>query len=208
MRALILVDIQRDFLPGGALAVPEGEAVVPVANRIQPVFDLVVATQDWHPADHGSFASNHPGRRPGETVKRDGLEQILWPDHCLQGSPGADFAPGLKMNRVEAIFRKGTDARIDSYSGFFDNGHRKDTGLGAYLKHRGVEEVFLAGLAQDVCVKFTALDAVAQGFATRLVTDGTRPVNLEPTDGRRALEELPTKGVALLTSDELKGVPA
>lgn len=198
MRTLILVDIQNDFLPGGALAVPRGDQVVPVANRLQPRFDLVVATQDWHPPGHGSFASRHPGKKPGDLAELGGLPQVLWPDHCVQGSPGADFAPGLEMGRVEAIFRKGTDRAIDSYSGFFDNGKRKSTGLGDYLKGRGADELFVLGLATDYCVKFTALDARRLGFQVFLVEDGCRGVELEPGDVARAVEEMRAAGVQVV----------
>jgi nicotinamidase/pyrazinamidase len=204
MRALILVDIQNDFLPGGALAVPRGDEVIAVANRLQTRFDLVVATQDWHPARHGSFASRHPGRKPGELAELGGLPQVLWPDHCVQGSSGAAFAPGLEMNRVEAIFRKGTDPGIDSYSGFFDNGHRKSTGLGDYLKGRGADEICLLGLATDNCVKFTALDARQLGFRTFLVEDGSRGVELQPGDVARAIEEMREAGVRIVRSGELR----
>lgn len=204
MRALILVDIQNDFLPGGALAVPRGDEVIPVANRLQTRFDLLVATQDWHPARHGSFASRHPGRKPGELAELGGLPQVLWPDHCVQGSSGAAFAPGLEMNRVETIFRKGTDPGIDSYSGFFDNGHRKSTGLGDYLKGRGADEIYLLGLATDYCVKFTALDARQLGFRTSLVEDGSRGVELQPGDVARAIEEMREAGVRIVRSGELR----
>jgi nicotinamidase/pyrazinamidase len=198
MRALILVDIQNDFLPGGALAVPRGDEVVPIANQSQQEFGLVVATQDWHPRGHGSFASRHPGRRPGELAELAGLPQILWPDHCVQGTPGAAFARGLEMNRVEAIFRKGTDPQIDSYSGFFDNGHRKSTGLGDYLRGRGASEVHVMGLAADYCVKFTALDARELGFRTVVHLDGTRGVELRPGDVDRAVQELRAAGVQVV----------
>ena len=203
-RALILVDIQNDFLPGGALAVPRGNEVIPVANALQPRFELVVATQDWHPPRHGSFASRYPGRRPGEMAELGGLPQVLWPDHCVQGSHGAAFAADLEMNRVEAIFRKGTDPGIDSYSGFFDNGHRKSTGLGDFLKGRGVSEVYVLGLATDYCVKFTALDARQLGFRAVLVEDGSRGVELQPGDVARALEETRAAGVAVLRSSDLQ----
>ncbi len=202
MRALILVDIQNDFLPGGALAVPRGDEVIPVANRLQPRFDLVVATQDWHPRGHGSFASSHPGRKPGEIGELAGLPQVFWPDHCVQGSAGAAFAPGLDMDRVEAIFRKGTDPAIDSYSGFFDNGHRKSTGLGDYLKGRGATEVYVLGLATDYCVKSTALDARDLGFRTFLVEDGTRGVELQRGDVGRAVDQMRQAGVQVLRSGE------
>ena len=198
MRALILVDIQNDFLPGGALAVPRGDEVVPLANRAQQEFALVVATQDWHPPDHRSFASVHPGRSPGELAELAGLPQILWPDHCVQGTHGAAFAAGLDMNRVEAIFRKGTDPHIDSYSGFFDNCHRKSTGLGDYLRGRGASEVHVMGLATDYCVKFTALDALELGFRTFIHLDGTRGVELRPGDVDRAVQELRAAGVQVV----------
>ena len=167
MNALILVDIQNDFLPGGALPVAEGDQIVPIVNRLLPAFEIVVATKDWHPANHGSFAANHPGKKPGEVIELHGLPQTLWPTHCVQDTPGAAFAPGFDTLRIRQVFRKGTDAGIDSYSGFFDNGHRKATGLGDFLKARQVEEVFIAGLATDYCVKFTALDAVGLGLKTR-----------------------------------------
>ncbi len=200
---LILGDLQNDFLPGGALAVPRGDEVIPVANRVQPRFDLVVAIQDWHPRGHGSFASSHLGRRPGDVIDLAGLPQVLWPDHCVQGSPGAGFAPGLEMNRVEAIFRKGTDPGIDSYSAFFDNGHRRSTGLGDYLRGRGVHDVYVLGLATDYCVKFTALDARALGFRTLLVEDGCRGIDLRPGDVARALGEMRAAGVEIVRSDGL-----
>src|SRR5437016_2795927 len=132
----------RDFLPGGALSVPEGDAVIPVANRLQPAFPLVVATQDWHPANHGSFASNHSGKKPGEIITLNGLTQILWPDHCVQGTRGAEFVKGLSTDKIARVFQKGTDPAVDSYSGLFDNGHRKDTGLGDFLMDQKVDDVY------------------------------------------------------------------
>ncbi len=195
MDALILVDLQNDFLPGGALAVAEGDRVVPLANRLQRAFELVVATQDWHPAGHRSFAANHAGRTPGEGIELDGLNQVLWPAHCVQGSAGAAFAAGLEMNRVEAIFRKGTDPRVDSYSGFFDNGHRRATGLGGYLTGRGASRVAVCGLATDYCVKFTALDARRLGFDVTLIADACRGVDLAAGDVGRAVDEMRAAGV-------------
>ncbi len=202
MRALILVDIQNDFLPGGSLAVPEGDAVVPVANAVKAEFDLVVATQDWHPPDHGSFASNHEGTKPGDVGELAGLSQVFWPDHCMQGSVGAQFPAALDLHGV-TIFRKGTDRAIDSYSGFYDNGHRKATGLGEFLNRQGVTDVFVLGLATDYCVKFTALDAADLGFRTSLVEDGCRGVNLSPDDSARAIEEMASAGVMVVTSKEV-----
>ena len=204
MKALVLVDIQNDFLPGGALAVPRGDEVVPIANRLQPRFGLVVATQDWHPPGHGSFASTRPGRKPGDLAELAGLPQVLWPDHCVQGTAGASFAPALAMNRVEAIVRKGTDPTIDSYSGFFDNGHRKATGLGDYLRGRGATDLYVLGLATDYCVKYTALDAVQLGFRTFLVQDGSRGVELSKGDVAKALDEARKAGVQIVQSGDVQ----
>ena len=200
MDALILVDIQHDFCPGGALAVPEGDAIIQKVNALQAHFPLVVATQDWHPASHGSFAANHAGRAIGETIALDGLQQILWPVHCVQGSAGAAFHDALHLHRVEAIFRKGTAEQIDSYSGFFDNGHRKSTGLADYLRGKGVAGVAVVGLAADYCVKFTALDALKEGFQTQLITDAARGVNLQPEDTRQAFAAVAKAGGQLMTS--------
>jgi nicotinamidase/pyrazinamidase len=203
MKALILVDIQNDFLPGGALAVPGGDEILPVVNRLQDHFDLIVATQDWHPAAHGSFAANHPGKSPGERIDLHGFPQILWPVHCVQGTRGADFAPGLHREKWARVFPKGTDPVIDSYSGFFDNGHRRATGLGDYLREQGVTEVYVTGLATDYCVKFTALDAVKLGFRTMLIEDACRGVNLQPGDVRQAIDEMSAAGIHVLKSTEL-----
>lgn len=203
MRALILVDLQNDFLPGGALAVAEGDRVLPVAAALIPAFPLVVATQDWHPAEHGSFAANHPGRAPGEVITLAGLPQVLWPVHCVQDTRGAALADGLPRAAIDRVFPKGTDPAIDSYSGFFDNGHRRSTGLGEFLKARGVDTVAVLGLATDYCVKFTALDARAQGLTTLLVEDGCRGVELRPGDVGRALDELRAAGVVVTSSAAL-----
>jgi nicotinamidase/pyrazinamidase len=200
MNALILTDIQNDFLPGGALAVRGGDEVIPIANRLQPEFDLVVATQDWHPADHGSFAANHSGRAVGETINLNGLPQILWPVHCVQGTPGADFPSDLRTYAIQRTFQKGMDPSVDSYSGFFDNGRRKDTGLGAYLWREGVEQVYVMGLTTDYCVKFTALDAVSLRFETYVILDGCRGVELQPGDVDRAVSQLRQSGVAIVRS--------
>jgi nicotinamidase/pyrazinamidase len=205
MNALILVDIQNDFVPGGALAVPDGDRIVPVVNRLQPRFDLVVATQDWHPADHGSFAANHAGRQPGQQIDLNGLPQILWPIHCVQDTNGADFVPGLDRGKWGRVFVKGTDPQIDSYSGFYDNGHRQATGLGDYLREKGVTDVYVAGLATDYCVKFTALDARQLGFNTHLIEDACRGVNLQPGDVDRAIEEMRAAGVNIVTDVDALG---
>jgi nicotinamidase/pyrazinamidase len=203
MKVLILVDLQNDFLPGGALAVPDGDAVIPVANRLHAAFPLVVATQDWHPPNHGSFASNHPGKNVFEQIDLNGLRQTLWPAHCVQGTAGAELAPRLQRERIARIFPKGTDAGIDSYSGFFDNGHRKSTGLGDWLKAKGVTEVFVCGLATDYCVKFTALDAAQLGFKTQFIEDASRGVNLRPNDVQNAIAEMNRAGIVTVQSPEM-----
>ena len=203
MKALILVDIQTDFLPGGALAVPDGDTIIPVVNRLQVKFPLVVATQDWHPANHGSFAANHPGKNVFEQIDLNGLTQTLWPVHCVQGTPGAELAAGLDRERIAKIFPKGTDAGIDSYSGLFDNGHRKSTGLGEWLKAKGVTEVFVCGLATDYCVKFTALDAAQMGFKTNFIEDASRGVNLQPNDMANAIAEMTRAGIVVVRSQQV-----
>jgi nicotinamidase/pyrazinamidase len=201
--ALILVDVQKDFLPGGALAVTGGDQIVPIIKSIQPKFQFTVATQDFHPVDHGSFASNHPGKNTGELIDLNGLSQILWPVHCVQGSKGAAFHSDLNQEEWKAIFQKGKNPLVDSYSGFFDNARRGDTGLGDFLKKNGILTVYIAGLALDYCVKYTALDAISLGFETFLVVDATRAVNLNSTDGAEAIQELRLAGVKIIQSTDL-----
>lgn len=203
MRALIVVDVQNDFCPGGALAVPMGDRVVPVVNRLMPAFDLVVATQDWHPADHGSFAASHPGRRVGEQIVLDGLAQILWPVHCVAETAGAQLHPELDRQRIGLVVRKGTERQIDSYSAFFDNGHRRATPLHEELARRGITRVYVCGLATDYCVKFTALDAVELGYPTYAVCDAMQGVNLQPGDAQRALDTMAACGVHLVDASSL-----
>lgn len=202
MRALILTDIQNCFLPGGALPVTDGDAVVPVANRLTPHFELVVATKDWHPADHGSFASTH-GRHVGETIDLHGVPQILWPDHCVQGTEGSEFAPGFRTERIAKIILKATDPGIDSYSAFYDNARRRDTGLADYLAENDVDEIYVMGLATDYCVKFTVLDARRLGFRTYLVVDGCRGVDLQPDDSEKAIREMEEAGAVAVDSDRV-----
>ncbi len=203
MRALILTDIQNDFLPGGALAVPDGDRIIPLANKLQVAFPLVVATQDWHPPNHGSFAANHPGRKPFEQIDLGGLPQTLWPVHCVQNTSGAEFSPALDRARIARVFPKGTDPGIDSYSGLFDNGHRKSTGLGEWLQAQGVTEVYICGLTTDYCVKFTALDAAGMGLKTHVVEDACRGVNLQPGDVAQAIDEMKEAGVEVTLSELL-----
>ena len=201
--ALLLVDIQNDFMPDGSLPVPEGDAVVPVANALQKKFSVVVASQDWHPPGHASFASEHAGHEPFEVIEFDGLEQVLWPDHCLQNSVGAEFHPDLDLRGVTHILRKGIDPRIDSYSAFFDNGHRRSTGLDALLRGLDVDTVYIAGLAQDVCVYFTAMDAVECGFRTCLVEDGTRGVDAQEGDVGKVNRKMREAGVEFISSESV-----
>jgi nicotinamidase/pyrazinamidase len=203
MNALIIVDLQNDFLPGGALAVPHGDEVIPLANQLQPRFDLVLATQDWHPPDHGSFSPNHPGKKPGERIMLDGIEQILWPVHCVQNTHGAEFAPSFDTSRIAHVFHKGTERNIDSYSTFFDNAHRRHTGLAHYLDKRGIKDIYLMGLALDYCVKYSTLDARHLGLNTYVIVDGCRAIELESGDIARALAEMKRAGAVLLKSSEL-----
>jgi nicotinamidase/pyrazinamidase len=201
MNALIIVDVQNDFLPGGTLAVKDGDEVIPVINKLQSHFELVVATQDWHPADHKSFASSHPGKKIFEEILLDGLPQVLWPDHCVQESRGAEFSSLLETKKIEAIFRKGMDKNIDSYSGFFDNGKKKATGMGAYLKGRGVTAIYVCGLAADYCVNFTALDGLDLGFESTILADATRPIDEE--NFRKAEEQFCSKGGRIIRGGEI-----
>jgi nicotinamidase/pyrazinamidase len=203
MNALVIVDLQNDFLPGGALPVPHGDEVIPLANELQQRFALVLATQDWHPPDHGSFAPNHPGKKPGDRIILDGIEQILWPVHCVENTPGAEFAPSFDTGRIARVFHKGIDPRIDSYSTFFDNAHRRSTGLGEYLKERSVKNVYLLGLALDYCVKYSALDARQVGFNTYVIVDACRGIGLEPDDLNHALDEMKRAGTIVLESGTL-----
>lgn len=198
MRALLIVDVQNDFCPGGMLAVPDGHEVIGVLNDLQQYFELVVATQDWHPAHHGSFAANHAGREVGDVIDLAGLSQILWPVHCVQGTVGAELHPGLDRSRIAHVFRKGTAVELDSYSGFFDNSHRHSTGLGDYLKGHGVTELFIGGLATDYCVKHTALDAVQLGFRAYVLEAACRGVEMAAGDVGRAIEAMRQRGVVIV----------
>jgi nicotinamidase/pyrazinamidase len=197
-RALVVVDLQNDFMPNGALAVTEGDETVPVANRLMQGFSIVLATQDSHPPHHGSFVTEHPGKKVGDVIELDGLPQEIWPVHCVEGSPGAEFHPDLDTRTIQRVFRKGRDERVDSYSAFFDNAHKRDTGLAAYLREHGVRAITVLGLATDYCVRFTCLDALGLGLAVQVVPAGCRGVNLKPGDGERALRELVERGVVLV----------
>ncbi len=201
MKTLIIVDVQNDFMPGGALEVREGDRIVPVINGILPQFDLVIATQDWHPENHKSFAENHPGKEEYEEIDLNGLPQKLWPVHCVQNSRGADFHPGLTTGPIEAIFRKGMDPEIDSYSGFYDNGHRKSTGLAGYLREKKAEDLFFCGLAGDICVNFTLMDALSEGFSATLIEDAAVPLQME--NWEQVKNTIKEKDGRIISSEEL-----
>ena len=205
MKAFIVVDLQNDFLPGGSLAVSTGHAIIqPINQLLQLPFDIVVATKDWHPKDHGSFASVH-GKKVGEHIQLNKLDQILWPDHCIQNSSGADFSINLDTQYIKKIFYKGTTRDVDSYSAFFDNAHLKSTGLYEFLKEKNVDEVFIAGLTTEYCVKYSALDALKLGFKTHVIVDACKAVNLGLNDEEKALKEMSKAGIILDRSDKIKG---
>ena len=177
MKALVVVDLQYDFLPGGALAVDKGDEIISIINKIQPNFDLVVATQDWHPANHKSFASQHEGKQLFDVIDLNGTPQVLWPDHCVQGTKGSEFCKEWKSEKATAIFRKGTNVEVDSYSGFYDNNKKHTTGLLGFLKEMEVTQVYVCGLAADYCVYYTAVDAKNAGFNTYFLDFATKAIS-------------------------------
>lgn len=195
-RALIVIDVQNDFCPGGALAVSGGDEILPAVNALIEEFDHVVLTQDWHPAGHSSFASSHAGKGPFDTIQMPYGEQTLWPDHCVQGTDGADFHPGMKWTKAELVIRKGFRAPIDSYSAFFENDHATPTGLGGYLKERGITDVTLCGLATDYCVAFSALDAANLGFKVDVRLEASRGIDLGGTVATM-VERMKNAGVSI-----------
>ncbi len=201
MKVLIIVDAQNDFMPGGTLEVPKGDEIIPVINQILPQFDLVIATQDWHPENHASFANSHEGKNEFETIDLDGIPQTLWPVHCVQNTMGADFHKELKTAPIEAIFRKGTNSKIDSYSGFYDNAHLKSTGLAGYLREKQTTELYFCGLAADICVSFTVKDALNEGFTSYLIQDATRALNA--ADFAQAKQEIEELGGKIMSSSEI-----
>ena len=202
-RVLLIIDVQNDFCPGGSLAVEEGDAVVPVINAIMPLFHRVVATQDWHPPDHVSFASSHPGRKPLDLVDAGGIEQVLWPDHCVQATQGAELHPRLETGRIELVLRKGLRRGLDSYSAFFENDRRTDTGLRYYLKGLKARELVVCGLATDYCVRATAIDARRLGFRVTLVRDACRGVDSPRGSIAEAFAAFEKAGVRVVESGEL-----
>jgi nicotinamidase/pyrazinamidase len=198
MKTLIILDLQNDFMPSGALPVANGDTIVPVINESLEHFDLVVATQDWHPENHVSFASNHPGKKPFEIIRVGEYEHTLWPDHCVQGSQGAEFHKQLNTNKIEAIFRKGTNPNIDSYSGFYDNFHLKSTGLAGYLREKAAKDLYFCGLCADICVYFTIIDAFAEGFNCCLLENATRALDSEKLN--KIKDEFYSKGIRVMNS--------
>ncbi len=202
---LIVVDVQYDFLPGGALAVPDGDAVIEPINRLARIFRHVVLTQDWHTPGHASFASTHSGKRPFEMTELLYGTQVLWPDHCIQGTPGAEISRDLRIPHAQLVIRKGYNPGIDSYSGFMEADRQTSTGLAGYLKERGFRRAFCVGLATDFCVAWTALDAQAAGFETYLIEDASRAID---TDGSlaRALKDLSAAGVRIISSAQIEGM--
>lgn len=203
MKALLLVDLENDFFPQGALGVKEGDKILPVINQLLELpFDCIVGSKDFHPADHVSFAATHH-KKPGERVKVKGREQILWPVHCVQGTPGAEFYPGWDNTKIEKIFFKGTDKGIDSYSAFFDNNREKSTGLDEYLKKRKVDTLYIAGLTTEYCVKYSTLDAIDLGLEVYVVVDGCKGVNLQKNDAENALREIEEMGGRLVHGKDI-----
>lgn len=205
MKTLLIIDIQNDFLPGGALAVTNGDQIIPIVNELIPCYDHVVATQDYHPENHGSFAANHAGKNIGDSITLSDLPQILWPIHCVEATKGADLASELNTHAIDMIFRKGTDPNIDSYSGFYDNGHSNSTGLTEHLNDIGTTELHIVGLATDYCVKFSALDAIREGFNTSIIKEATKGVNIQPNDCDNAIRDMANAGVNILEMEDVLG---
>lgn len=202
MKALLIVDLQNDFCPGGTLAVPDGDEIVPTINKLINVFNIVIQTQDWHPADHSSFASSHEGKDPYDTITVDYGEQVLWPDHCVQGSMGAEFHPDLNPLKTQVIIRKGFRKAIDSYSTFFENDQKTSTGLTGYLKERGITDLYTVGLATDFCVKWSVLDGIDEGFNMYIVEDAVKGIDLNGSL-ELAWKEMKEKGVNVTSSQKL-----
>jgi nicotinamidase/pyrazinamidase len=203
--ALIVVDVQNDFCKGGALEVKNGNEIIPVINELvkSAKFNFVIATQDWHPKEHKSFASNHSNKKVYDVIKLNGIVQVLWPDHCIQRRKGAKFHKDLNLGKDFKVFKKGTNPEIDSYSGFYDNDHKSSTGLSSYLKKKNIDEVFVLGLAADFCVKFTAIDSLREGFKTYVIKDATRGVNINKDDPKKAFMEMKNLGIRIITSGRL-----
>ena len=202
MKALLIVDVQNDFCPGGALSVPEGDQTIPIINRLIDQFDVIIQTQDWHPNDHSSFASAHPEKNPYDIVEMKYGTQVLWPDHCIQGTDGADFHPDLNTDKTQVIIRKGFRKEIDSYSTFFENDQTTTTGLTGYLKQRGITDLYTVGLATDFCVKWSVLDGIDEGFNMHIVKDAVKGIDLDGSVDQ-AWKEMKEKGVMVTSSEEI-----
>lgn len=202
MKALLIVDIQNDFCPGGALAVPDGDSIIPVTNKLIDHFNIIIQTQDWHPAGHSSFASAHPGKNPYDTIEMDYGLQVLWPDHCVQGTTGAEFHLSLNTKKTQVIIRKGFRKEIDSYSTFFENDQKTTTGLTGYLKQRGITDLFVVGLATDFCVKWSVLDGIDEGFSMHIVKNAVRGIDIEGSV-EKAWTEIEKKGAHIITSEDI-----
>ena len=205
-KALIVVDVQNDFCEGGALEVKNGNNVIPVINNLirSSYFDLIIATQDWHPRNHKSFASNHKAKNIYDVIKLKGIAQVLWPDHCIQRTKGSRFHEDLDLGSKYKVFKKGKNPDIDSYSGFYDNDHKSSTGLSEYLKSQNVIDVYIVGLATDYCVKFTALDSAKEGFKTYVIKDAVKGVNVQKDDSKNAFNEMKQVGIRIITSKSCK----
>lgn len=201
MKTLLVIDVQNDFMPNGSLAVPDGDNIVTVINSIQDKFDLIVATQDWHPKRHSSFAVNHDNKSNFDSIEWRGKRQTLWPEHCVQGSKGAELHPELDTTKYEAIFRKGTDINIDSYSAFYDNNYLKATGLSGYLKEKKVSQLYFCGLASDICVYFSVRDAIKEGFECYFIEDAAKPLDTEAFEVVKA--KMIAMGVHIITSESV-----
>lgn len=205
MTALLLVDIQNDFLPGGSLGVADGDKILPVINELlkkKKHFKTVVATKDWHPVDHGSFAETH-GKKVGDLIDLNGIPQVLWPKHCVAGTAGAEFSSHWDHNKVDKVFHKGTDKSVDSYSAFFDNDHRNSTGLYEFLQSHEIKDIYIAGLTTDYCVKYSVLDALKLGYRIHIIIDACKPVNLHADDEQKALQEMLQLGANIIYSSEV-----
>ena len=203
MKTLIVIDIQNDFCPGGALAIAEGDVIIPIINQLMPKFDLVIATQDWHPDNHQSFASQHPGKNVYDLIDLNGIRQVLWPDHCVAGCPGADFHKDLDIRHIRHIVRKGSHRNIDSYSAFYENDGATPTGLTGLLKGLKIDSLAIAGLATDYCVLYSALDALREGFHTTIIRDACRGVNIPIGNVGKALQKIEAAGGKIIDSANL-----
>jgi len=202
MKVLLAIDVQNDFCPGGSLAVPEGDQIIPVVNRLSEQFGHMILTQDWHPAGHSSFASSHDGKKPYETIEMPYGEQVLWPDHCVQNSEGGEFHPDLDTERAEVIIRKGFRKEVDSYSAFYENDHKTQTGLAGYLRERGFTDIYVCGLATDFCVRWSVHDGRKEGFRMHVVEDGTRGIDIDGSIDQ-AWREMKSVGAEIIRSDDI-----